>query len=87
MHRSTVTKPGLFMFWMYDLSTEGSSRKEMLDWGQILKGLKKNLTTEINHWSSLCGISHKMMMLNRNAKENARDDWKASQDDTHSTRL
>lgn len=56
---------------MYDLSTERGSRKENAGLGPDPKGIKKKrLTTEINHWY---GRSHKTMMLNRNAKENAGD--------------
>lgn len=62
---------------MYDLSTEGN-RKGKGGLGPDPKGIKKkkkSLTTEVNHWSSFwCGVSQKMMMLNRNAKENAGDD-------------
>ena len=77
MHRSTETKNLAYLsFQCMTLVQRGTAGKGMLDWGQTLKGFfKKHLTTEINHWSSfLCGISHKMMMLNRNAKENTRDD-------------
>ena len=77
-HRSTKTKKTLayLSFRCMTSVQRGEAGKGMLDWDQTLKGFKnkKHLTTEINHWSYfLCGVSHKMM-LNRNAKENARDD-------------
>lgn len=78
MRRSTDTENMAYSSFRCMTSVQRGTGKGRVDWGQTLKGLrkkKKSLTTEVNHWSSFwCGVSQKMMMLNRNAKENAGDD-------------
>lgn len=79
MHRrkETHTKIAYFSFRCMTLVQRKGTGKGILDWGQTLQGLKKKNRQpqkSITVSSLLCGITHKMMMLNRNAKENVRDD-------------